>query len=145
MTLKLRGAKSTRPHPLKHKNKQNKTQHNRPSSAYTLLSGFPNFNQSLGPLFLFSYLSSSQDPLSPATFTFPCVSIYYSFGLFWVKKQTQNNVFKERKSTLCMIAFTAIQSFILIFFFLKWATQSFVFKGYIKSWPIKINQVQVGS
>ncbi|PON61400.1 hypothetical protein TorRG33x02_282240 [Trema orientale] len=132
MTIQLRGAKSIRPHPLKHTNKENKTKHNRPSSANTLFSGFPNFHQSLGPLFLFSYLSSSQVPLSPTTFTFPCVSIHYSFGLFWVKKQTQNNVrFKERKSSLCMIAFTAIQSF--------------VFKGYIKSWPIKLNQVQVGS
>lgn len=67
---------------------------------YTLFSGFPIFHHwalALSFLFFLSFIITS--PTSPSNFHFLMSPFTTVFGLFWVKKQTQNNVrFKERKT-----------------------------------------------
>ena len=95
------------------KRKENTTQHNKPWSAYTLFSGFPIFHQLLALSFLIFLSFIITSPTFPTTFTFSCVSIHYSFGLFWVKKQTQTML--DSKKERATFAWLLLQQFKVLY------------------------------
>lgn len=113
--------------PLKQTKKETKSQNTTGHTPTPCFQAFPFFSSLTGPpfffffflfflFFCFSFLFFHHlESHFPPQLSLSHVSIHYSFGLSWGQKADSKQCQIQRKNDLCMIAFTAIQSFFLLY------------------------------